>query len=71
MGDAADDYTDQGFDQLDAHRRGECEDQCPYCDDDGPMACPACGSQQDVAAWVDDGKCDHCGAALKLPGDDS
>jgi hypothetical protein len=47
MGDAADDYTGQGFDQLAAHRRGECEGPCPYCDDgdDGPMAyeCDVCG----------------------------
>jgi hypothetical protein len=31
------------------------------------MACPACGSQQGVVAWVDDGRCDHCGGELKAP----
>jgi hypothetical protein len=31
------------------------------------MACPNCGSEQDVVAWVDDGKCDICGEALEFP----
>ena len=28
--------------------------------------CPSCESEQAVVAWVDDGKCRECGAALNI-----
>jgi hypothetical protein len=32
MGDAADDLTESGFEQLELHRNMECdESDCPYC----------------------------------------
>jgi hypothetical protein len=50
---------DQAVSALHALVRGQAVGQT--------MACPACGSQQAVVAWVDDGRCDHCGAALEVP----
>ncbi len=34
MGDMADWVTDEGFSSLAAHKRGECDGPCPYCEED-------------------------------------
>lgn len=34
MGDAADDYTENGLDELAAHQDGDCEYGCPYCEEE-------------------------------------
>lgn len=39
--------------------RGQCAGES--------MKCPDCGSEQDVVAWVDDKKCNVCGADLQMP----
>lgn len=44
---------------LQATVRGQCIGQT--------MNCPACGSEQDVVAWVDDRKCHVCGEELEIP----
>lgn len=44
---------------LHATIRGQCAGQT--------MACPACGTEQDVVAWVDDGSCRDCGGPLEVP----
>lgn len=31
------------------------------------MRCPQCDAEQDVVAWVDNGKCNACGTPLELP----
>ena len=31
MGDMADWANENGTEELDAHRRGDCEGVCPYC----------------------------------------
>lgn len=54
---------DQTVTALHAVVRGQCAGM--------KMECPRCGTSQDVVAWVDDGKCDHCGGDLKVPGNDS
>jgi hypothetical protein len=36
MGDGADQLTEQGLDELAAHKNGTCEMWCPYCDPDEP-----------------------------------
>jgi hypothetical protein len=50
---------DQAVHALHALVRGQCAGQT--------MKCPACGSEQDVVAWVDEGTCDACGEALEVP----
>lgn len=44
---------------LHAVVRGQCAGKT--------MKCPACGTEQDVVAWVDDRKCNICGEELDLP----
>ena len=39
--------------------RGQCAGQA--------MKCPKCATEQDVVAWVDDGRCNECGEALEIP----
>jgi hypothetical protein len=35
------------------------------------MACPKCGTEQNVVAWVDDKECSNCGGPLEVLGMDS
>lgn len=34
MGDIADQINDDGVGQLARHNAGECDDFCPYCDEE-------------------------------------
>ena len=38
MGDGADRYTEEGIDELQAHRDGECEGPCQYCAEEDKAA---------------------------------
>jgi hypothetical protein len=60
--EAAISRLDSAVTALHALVRGQCAGQ--------KMKCPACGSEQDVVAWVDDGRCSECGGELKVFGDD-
>jgi hypothetical protein len=55
--DAAISRLDCAVTALHAVVRGQCVGST--------MACPNCGTEQDVVAWVDDKTCDHCGATLE------
>lgn len=57
--DAAVARLDQATAAFSAVVRGQCVGVT--------MKCPACGSEQDVVAWVDDHNCHNCGTTLEMP----
>lgn len=63
MGDHADALTDDGMQQLDEHRRGECETPCPYCEHERRHQ-----QRSTRAPWraYDDVVCGECGSPMTL-----
>ena len=68
MGEAADDYTEQGIDYLAAHLAGECEGPCSYCEEEATMPsmidarCEQCGKRFGSSGrMADRPPCPRCG----------